>query len=256
MRNQFIVSPYFLDEAWPPLEDLVQPDWVKNKPGLVGDEQMGRMSIIHRSLAGHVSEAVRSGRRPVSVAGDCCTAIGVLAGLQDAGVNPILVWFDAHGDFNTWETTPSNFLGGMPLAMLVGRGEQKLVDAVGLKVLGEDQVILTDARDLDPGEQEALENSDVIHLVDVLALQDYSLPDRPLYVHLDMDVLSPEAAPAMSYLAKGGPSADEFKAVLRTLARTNKVAAVSVSSWNPRLDEDGETQKTCMDVLQSLIEDR
>jgi arginase len=188
MRNQFIVTPYFLDVSWAQLEDLAQPDWVKNKPELSGDEQLGRMSIIHRSLAGHVSDTVRSGRRPVSIAGDCCTAIGVLAGLQDAGVNPILVWFDAHGDFNTWETTTSNFLGGMPLAMLVGRGEQTLIDAVGLEVLREDQVILTDARDLDPGEQKALENSDVIHLEDVQALHAYSLPDRPLYVHLDMDV--------------------------------------------------------------------
>jgi arginase family enzyme len=60
----------------------------------------------------------------------------------------------------------------------------------------------------------------------------------------------------MTYLAQGGPSADELEAVLKTLARTNRVVAVSVSSWNPRLDEDGETQKTCMDVLQSLIDDQ
>jgi arginase len=256
MRNQFIVTPYFLDEAWPSLEGLAQPGWVKNKPGLSGDVQLERMSIIHDSLAGHVSEAVRNGMRPVSVAGDCCSAIGVLAGLQGADVHPILVWFDAHGDFNTWETTPSNFLGGMPLAMLVGRGEQKLVDAVRLENLEEDQVILTDARDLDPGEQEALVNSAVIHLKDVQDLLEFPLPERPLYVHVDMDVLSPEAAPAMSYLAQGGPSADELKDVFQNLAMTNRVIAVSVSSWNPGLDENGESQKTCLDVLQSLVEDR
>jgi arginase len=62
----------------------------------------------------------------VSIAGDCVATMGVLAGLHDAGITPTLIWFDAHGDFNTWETTPSGFLGGMPLAMIVGRGEQTM----------------------------------------------------------------------------------------------------------------------------------
>ncbi|NIS82127.1 MAG: hypothetical protein GTO14_18395 [Anaerolineales bacterium] len=91
------------------------------------------MSILHESLAARVAESVRDGSLTLSIAGDCCTTIGVLAGLQRADVSPLLVWFDAHGDFNTWDTTPSGFLGGMPLAMLAGIGDQTMPEAVGLR---------------------------------------------------------------------------------------------------------------------------
>ena len=62
------------------------------------------------------------------------------------------MWLVSHGDFNTWETTPSGFLGGMPLAMLTGRGDQRMLEAVGLDPLADNQVWLSDARDLDPGD--------------------------------------------------------------------------------------------------------
>ena len=120
MKNQFVLTPYFIDEYWPELEDLAQDDWVLNKVDLPSGEQQSRLSLLHEPLAAFAHEAVIRGDRPVSIAGDCCTTIGILAGLQRANIDPILIWFDAHGDFNTWETTPSGFLGGMPLAMLVG----------------------------------------------------------------------------------------------------------------------------------------
>src|SRR5512136_997268 len=98
------------------------------------------MSVLHQPLAEFTAQTVLHGDRPVSLAGDCCTPLGVLAGLQQAGLVPVLLWLDAHGDFNTWETTPSGFLGGMPLAMLVGRGDQTMAQAVGLRPLPESRV--------------------------------------------------------------------------------------------------------------------
>ena len=189
----------------------------------------------------------------MSIAGDCCAAIGVLAGLQRAGVEPTLIWFDAHGDFNTWETTPSGFLGGMPLAMLVGRGDGTMPAAVGLKPLPEASVFLTDARDLDPAEREALLDSEVVHLPDVEDLMAYPLPGGPLYVHFDVDVVTPEEAPTQNYPAPGGPSSSTLDAVFRRLAGSRRLMAVSVSSWNPKLDEDGGSQKVCISLLETLI---
>ena len=165
----------------------------------------------------------------------------------------MLLWLDAHGDFNTPETSPSGFLGGMPLAMLVGRGEQTLTDAVNLNPIPEAQVILTDARDLDPGERLAVESSEVTHLVDARDLLDYPLPDRPLYIHFDTDVLTPEDAPAMNYLASGGPTAEELERVFRRLAESGRVIAASLSSWNPELDQDGRSQRVCMQLLRALV---
>jgi arginase len=254
MPNRFILTPFFLDEPSPELEALAQPDWHINKPALPTGERQQRMSAIHEPLARTVADAVARGERPVSIAGDCCTTIGVLAGLQRAGLQPTLIWLDAHGDFNTWETTPSGFVGGMTLAMMVGRGEQTLVNAVRLHPFSEMHVILTDGRDLDPGERQALAVSEVVHIADSHALLDHPLPDGPIYVHFDTDIINPDDAPAIIYRAPGGPSAAELKTLFRGLAQTGRIAAVSMTTWNPALDADGRSQAVCMELLHSLID--
>ena len=250
-----ILTPFYLDELLPELEILAAPDWIINKPLLPDGEKQQRLSALHQPLADFTQQIVLNGKLPISIAGDCCTTLGMLAGLQRAGSDPTLIWFDAHGDFNTWATTPSGFLGGMPLAMVVGRGEQTMLTAQALSPLAEDRVILTDARDLDPGEKQLIEGSDVIHLPDVQNLLNATLPDGPLYIHLDMDIVNPANAPAMNYLAAGGPSAEELQAVMKHLRRTKKIAAVSVATWNPKLDEDGQSRRVCMGILDALIGD-
>jgi arginase len=253
MQNQMILTPFFLDEPLSGLESLAASDWLINKPRLPDGEKQQRLSALHKPLAAFTQQSVLNGKRPISIAGDCCATIGMMAGLQRAGLDPILIWFDAHGDFNTWETTPSGFLGGMPLAMLVGRGEQTLLKALELMPLAEDHVILTDARDLDPGEKQLIEEANIIHLPDVKSLLDSTLPDGPLYVHIDMDIVNPADASAMKYLAAGGPSAKELQTILKHLNRTEKIAAVSVSTWNPKMDKDGQSRKVCMALLDTLI---
>ena len=255
MKNHLILSPFFLDKPLPGLKSLIKPDWQINEPSLPDGEMQIRMSVIHKPLADYVSRAVLNKERPVSIAGDCCTAIAVLSGLQQAGVNPFLIWFDAHGDFNTWETTPSGFLGGMPLAMIVGKGEQKLPEAVGLKTLPESKVILSDARDLDSGEKELIKKSKMTHLTNIETLLDFQLPDAPIYIHFDTDVVTAEESPAQNYLAKGGPTAETVRAVFNRLARTEKVIGVSLSSWNPDLDKDKKSERVSMSLLQALVGD-
>ncbi len=178
----------------------------------------------------------------------------MLAGLQRVGLNPVLIWLDAHGDFNTWETTPSGFLGGMPLAMLVGRGEQTMTKAVGLRPIPEARVILTDGRDLDPGEKQALAQSGVHHITDSRLLLNHPLVANPVYLHFDTDIVNPEDAPAMGYRAEGGPSFAELQTIFRSLAQTGRVVAVSMTTWNFKLDADGRSQVVCMELLHSLID--
>jgi arginase len=253
MEDRWILTPYSLDEAMPGLRLLAQPDWELNLAQLPEASQQIRMSTLHESLAFRVAEALRSGRRPVSITGDCCSAIGVAAGMQQAGVDPALIWLDAHGDFNTWETTLSGFVGGMPLAMLVGRGEQTMPAAVGLRPLAEELVILTDARDLDPGEWIVLERSRINLLPSVTDLSTFPLPDRPMLVHFDPDILDPACAPAMSFPAAGGPGVEEVSQALRFLAGTGQIVAVSMATWDPRLDVNGATAEVCMELLRILL---
>src|SRR3990172_8795656 len=132
LMNAFVISPFFLERQRLRLLRIARPGWHINQPRVAGKDQLRRMAAIHASLAAFVAETARRGERPVSIAGDCCAAIPVLAGLKRAGLTPVLVWLDAHGDFNTPETTPSGFIGGMPLAMIAGRGDLRLIEAAGL----------------------------------------------------------------------------------------------------------------------------
>ncbi len=253
MENRFILTPYYLDDPMLGLEALAEPGWQINEPDLSNPEQQLRMARLYESLAATVAEHLASGFRPISTAGDCCSTIGVAAGLQRAGVDFLLIWLDAHGDFNTWETTPSGFLGGMPLATLVGRGEQTMPEGVGLLSLAEGRILLMDARDLDPAEKTALLESEIVRLTNVDDLIRHPLPELPIYVHIDVDIIDPREAPAMNYLAPGGPSVDELQEAFRYLARTGDIKAISMSTWNPELDSNGRTRKVCMNLLDSLL---
>jgi arginase len=254
MENHHILTPFFLDQPLPGLESLAEPGWFFNKVILPKGSCQSRMSLLHEMIANQVAEAAQAGQRPVSIAGDCCSTIGVVAGLQRAGINPSVIWLDAHGDFNTWETTPSGFLGGMPLAMLAGLGEQTMPESVGLYSIHEEMIILTDGRDLDPQERDLIVSSRVEHLSDVARLLEYPLSDLPLYIHFDADIVDPVDAPAVSYPAPGGPSALELENVFGHLAQTGQIVGVSMATWNPGLDVDRQSEVIIMRLLQTLLE--
>jgi len=223
-----ITVPFFMGEPMPFRGQV--PDSRDLAPELPHAPPQERMGVLYRDLAGMVAGEKGT---PVVISGDCMVVIGVLAGLQRRGVDPTLLWFDAHGDFHTWETTASGFLGGMPLAMVTGRGEQTVVDAAGMKPLADDRVVLVDARDLDPGEDEAVAESRM-QVVAVDEVPGLEIPG-PLYVHVDVDVVRPEDLPGVNYPVPGGPSLTAMLSAMEHLAATGRVVAFSISSWNPDL---------------------
>jgi arginase len=100
---------------------------------------------------------------------------------------PHIFWYDAHGDFKHAGDDPQRFPGRDALAMLVGRGDLSLAEGVGLTPTPEEHVILTDARDLDPGEAAALRTSRVTHLARFEDSLAFLLTGRPIYLHLDTE---------------------------------------------------------------------
>ncbi|MFV1999668.1 MAG: arginase family protein [Acidimicrobiia bacterium] len=213
-------------------------------PGAIAQR---RMAVLYDELA----EVVAERSAAIVYAGDCLSVIGVLAGLQRRAIDPTLYWFDAHGDFHTWETTSSQFLGGMPLAMLTGRGEQTIPEHVGLTPVTDERVVLVDARDLEPLEDVAVDRS---HMT-VTAVRDVATnrpAAGPIYVHIDVDVVDPQDLPAVNYPAPHGPSVREVRDAVSQLAATGRVVAVSVSSWNPALpgaDEAAAATRAIVDVF-------
>jgi arginase len=153
--------------------------------------------------------------------------------LQRAGLDPAVVWFDAHGDLHTPATTLSGYLGGMPLRLLVGACPELIGAHLGLRAVPEDRVLLVGARDLDPPEVSYLAEA-AIRTCDVAALDVAALPSGSLYLHLDADVIDPAEVPGLRYPAQGGPGRTAVAAALRTLLRTGRVMAVGLAcTWQP-----------------------
>lgn len=130
-----ILVPYHLDESLPGLDVPFDVDVTVTRELPDGDV-WARMAALYDGVAGAVAGAVERGETPVVMSGDCTTSLGVLAGLRRAAVAPSIVWFDAHGDVQTLETTTSGYLGGIPLPIIAGYRPELIatgrVAAVGL----------------------------------------------------------------------------------------------------------------------------
>ena len=227
-----IQVPYHLDEYLPDLDVPLPPGAVIN-PDLPAGDGWDRLTALYSSLAAAVAGEAGRGRRPVVLSGDCTTALGTMSGLQRAGIEAGIVWFDAHGDVQTLETTTSGYLGGLPLRLLVGYRPELIAARLGLRAVPERQVTLVGARDLDPPEVSYLAGAQ-IRRCEVGEVDAAGLPGGPLYVHLDLDVIDPAQLPGLRFPAPGGPSPAQVAGALDALHGTGRVAAIGVAcTWYP-----------------------
>jgi arginase len=224
--------PYHLDEYLPDLDTLLEGGQ-EITPVLPAGDVWDRLAVLYSAVGQAVAGSTRRGSVPVVVSGDCTTSLGIVTGLQRAGVDPAIVWFDAHGDVQTLETTASGYLGGLPLRLLMGYRPELIGTRLGLRAIPEDRVLLAGARDLDPPEASYLAAARV-HRARVTTLTPAGLPGGPLYVHVDVDVIDPGELPALRYPARGGVSSGQLTAALRMILITGRVAAVGLAcTWHP-----------------------
>jgi arginase len=229
--------PYHLDEYLPDL-DLTPDPAELIIPELAAGEIWSRLAVLYTAVARAVAGAVTRGRadggRPVVVAsGDCLTALGTVTGLQAAGADPAVVWFDAHGDVQTLETTSSGYLAGMSLRLLTEYRPELIASRLGLRPVPEDRIVLVGARDLDPPEATYLDQAP-IRRRPVTDLSVADVPDGPLYVHVDLDVIDAAQLPGLRFPTPGGPDAGQVADALSLLFGTGRVAAIGIAcSWFP-----------------------
>lgn len=239
--------PFHLDEPLTPFTLPISAQTIS--PDLPDRTAWARMAVLYDAVA----EAVRNDESPVVVCGDCTAALGVLAGMQRRGLDPAVVWFDAHGDMNTPRTTPSGYLGGMPLAVALGHGDRTVPHHLNLRRILPEQVLLVDARDLDPGERDLIAATPLRH-VPIGGVSTWLVPEGPVYLHLDLDVLDPDELPGLRFPAPGGPSFGTFAEAVHAVVSTGRVAAVGIAcTWLPEYDEDQRTQNILKATL-SLLE--
>jgi arginase len=202
--------------------------------------------------------------------GECILAIGTLAGFKSKFKGkPGMLWIDAHGDFNTPETTASGFLGGMPLAFACGRGpklNQNIEDARPL--LEEENVVHLASRALDPLESEAISSSPMklypastlhregVSKIAAQAAVYLSHQSDWITCHLDVDSIDPTIIPAVNYPEPSGLTLQEVKSVVRVLRKTGKLKVFNLAAYNPTLDSDhGSAQKLVSLVAELMTQE-
>lgn len=233
-----ILVPYHHDERLPDARFPLHADTVV-ECGLPGGDLWQRMAPLLDATAEAVAEiaggaggAGGAGTRLTVVSGDCLVAGATVAGVQRAGIDPGIVWFDAHGDVHTLQTTTSGYLGGLSLRLVTGSHPEVYASPLGLRPLPEARAVLVDGRDLDPAEAEFLAGSDLRRLP-VQEVDGGSVPAGPLVVHVDLDVIDPEDLPGLLFPAPGGPSAAAVLAACDRLEATGRVVAWDLAcTWH------------------------
>jgi arginase len=214
------------------------------------------------ALSDRVTDALDAGETPLVLGGDHSVAIGSVTGsARDADIG--LVWFDAHGDFNTPSTSPSGNVHGMPLAALLGVGDFADTPWANADGLREEHVAIVGLRDLDPTEREAINDSDVtaytmsdIDERGIDAVVDDALdvscaaPDG-IHVSLDLDWLDPREAPGVGTPVRGGVTYREAHFALERVAATDALRSMEVVEVNPILDEHNETAALATELAAS-----
>jgi arginase len=248
-----IVVPYHQDERLPDgvIPMPVAGEFLVLQPDLPGHDVWARMAALHSAAADQIAAAIRAGGPTTVLSGDCLVAMAVLAGSQRAGVYPGIVWFDAHGDVHTLQTSTSGYLGGLSLRLVLGAHPELLARPLGLQPISEDHAVLVDARDLDPPEADFLRTSAVRRSA-VTDLDPGALPDGPLILHVDVDVVDPAELPGLLFPAPGGPSASAVAEAVHRVLATGRVTVLDIACpWRPTAQHSVQQART--DLLRALI---
>jgi Arginase/agmatinase/formimionoglutamate hydrolase, arginase family len=213
---------------------------------------------LMRLLAKRVYAARAAGRFPLVLSGNCNAAVGVIAGL---GASAGVLWFDAHGDFDTPETTTSGFLDGMGLAIVAGRCWRQMTASMeNFHPVPESSIVLLGARELDLSEAAALMDSGITRLSvseareRIMLLLDVIVSRaEQFYVHLDLDALDTTVGRANTYAAPGGFSLVDLISLLSKIANRLPVSALTVSAYDPSCDKTGTVQEAAFAAVASLL---
>ena len=211
---------------------------------------------LARKVAEKVRRARTEGEFPIVLSGNCNAAVGTVTGCGTAGTG--IVWFDAHGEATTPETTRSGFLDGMPISTLLGRTWQMLAKTVpGFVPIAGKRVFLIDSRAAEPAEIALLNDAGVRRLStpDQLAASLPAVVEEvdQLYLHLDPDVLDPSVASANQWGSAGGMTAEGLIRGITTTTQFVKAAALGIASYDPVSDSDGRALAVVLDAVAALL---
>lgn len=243
----------------------------RSKNGTVENKEqklrnLNEVAQVNEELAKKVDEQVMLGRFPLVLGGDHSIAIGTIAGVSRHYKNLGVIWYDAHGDINTEETTPSGNIHGMPLAVSLGLGHERLTNILNQKPkIKPENVVLIGIRDLDEGEKQLLRQLKIkvytMHEIDRLGMPQVMeetiayLKKRTDGVHVsfDLDGIDPKDSPGVGTPVVGGLTYRESHLALEMLSEADIVTSAEFVEVNPMLDERSKTANLTVALAGSLL---
>lgn len=224
--------------------------------------EIGTAFELNRLLAERISSAISSKMFPIVLAGNCNSCLGTIAGIGQSRLG--ILWFDAHGDFNTPETTVSGFLDGMGLAMATGRCWRSLLRTIpGFSPIPEANILHVGSRDLDPEEEGLLQQSGI----EVVTPREGESSFRKaidtafnklrnkvtkIYLHVDMDVLDTGEALPNHLAVPGGLSVEVVEEVIRMVKERFEVCAGAMTSFDPDYDKDDKVLGAGIRIIKAF----
>ncbi|MCB9450177.1 MAG: arginase [Anaerolineaceae bacterium] len=233
-------------------------------PGEERAHHANAIAAVAHDVHDRMLETIQSGDAAIFMGGDHSMAIGTISAALERGSLGV-VWVDAHGDFNTPETTPSGNVHGMVVAALMGLCPPPLV--VGEHRLRPDQIVMIGIRDLDDEEREAIRRTgikvitmsdiDKVGMADVVhaTLRILGNVDH-IHVSFDMDSLDPSVAPGVGTAVPGGLTYREAHLLMEMLADDGRVCSLDLVEVNPILDQGNCTGQMAVDLTASLFGQR
>ena len=229
-------------------------------------KNLDEVTRVNTELCHRVDQVMKNGRFPLVLGGDHSIAIGTIAGILQNKANLGVIWFDAHGDINTAETSPSGNIHGMPVAVALGLGHERLTAIGGSdKKLNTKNIVFIGCRDLDQGERKMLKELGItvftMHEIDKLGMPEVieraikiaSDGTDGIHVSFDLDSMDPLFVQGTGTRVPGGLTYRESHLALEMIALSEKVVSAEFVEVNPIIDHHNETAKTAVALIGSLM---
>jgi arginase len=218
---------------------------------------------LNARLARLVRQGCIEKRFPVVLGGNCSDTIGLLSGIPEQSLG--VVWFDAHGDFNTPETTVSGYLDGMGLAIAAGLCWKTMASRIpNFRPIAGERILHLGARDIEPEEALTLARAGVTVIpAEQMASGDPAALSQALdalrakvdhlVIHIDLDVLDPARYPANHFPGAGGLDVETVKSAIRQLRQRFTISGLSVASFDPSFDAHGATLRAGVELIDAVV---
>jgi arginase len=210
-----------------------------------------------RRVAMRVRHSLEANVFPLVLSGNCDIAIGAISGCgtESTGV----VWFDAHGEATTPETTETGFLDGMGISILTGQCWGKLAQRIpNFSPVPGNRVLLIGSRHVQPEEIELLSRTGVRRAARAEdwqhKIESISREVDGVYVHVDLDVLDPEEAVANQWTSPNGLTVGMLTEGVREIKRHARVKGFGIGSYDPACDRNGDALRAACAVAESIFE--